>query len=223
MKSTIYSRQLMERSHTLIFRGQLQRIHDYMFHIAVAVVIFITGFIIAYSTLPKPSFEYSTFTEQQSNFKQCVNNDELFLLAEHFEKSYLTLPLETIHSEYNTLRDQIPNDCGAFHVESSYEQLQEMAIPVLAEAQRFYGSKDVKAVNAVYTTPSQYNALLKQPQPYLFFISDNEQERIVAIKVMPTKDAFEITPLWGYEESQDLAYTQGEVQKLLLVYNEIKS
>lgn len=207
----------------MYFRGQLQRIHDYMFHIAVAVVIFISGFVIAYSSLPKPYFEYSTFTEQQSIFTQCVNNDDLFLVANNFELRYLTLPLETIYNEYKTLREQIPSDCGTFHVESSYEQLQEMALPVLAEAQRFYGSKDVKAVNAVYTTPSQYNALLNQPQPYLFFISDKEQERIVAIKVAPTKDALTITPLWGYEESQDLAYTQGEVQKLLLVYNEIKS
>lgn len=205
------------------FRGQLQRIHDYMLHIAVAVVIFITGFIIAYSSLPKPTFDYSTFSEQQNNFAQCVNNDALFLSAKRFENSYLTLPLETINTEYNTLREQIPSNCGSFHVESSYEQLQEMALPVLAEAQRFYGSKNVKAVNAVYTTPSQYNALLKQPQPYLFFISDNEQERIVAIKVIPTKDDVKITPLWGYKESKDLAYTQGEVQKLLLVYNEIKS
>lgn len=205
------------------FRGQLQRIHDYMLHIAVAVVIFITGFIIAYSSLPKPSFDYLTFTEQQNNFAQCINNKALFSMAEQFEDSYLTQQLETIHTEYKALRDQIPSECGSFHVESSYEQLQEMALPVLAYAQHFYGTKDVKAVNAVYTTPSQYNALLKQPQAYLFFISDAEQERIVAIKVSPTKDDVSITSLWGYEESQDLAYTQGEVQKLLLVYNEIKS
>ncbi|MGF1905633.1 hypothetical protein [Aliivibrio salmonicida] len=207
----------------MIFRGQLQRIHDYMLHIAVAVVIFITGFIIAYSSLPKPTFDYSTFTDQQQNFKQCVNNDELFASTQQFENDYLTLPLEVINAQYKALRDQIPSNCGSFHVESSYEQLQEMALPVLAYAQHFYGIKDVKAVNAVYTTPSQYNALLKQPQPYLFFISDNKQERIVAIKVIPTEDDVKIMPFWGYEESQDLAYTQGEVQKLLLVYNEIKS
>ena len=212
-----------ERSHILNFHGQLQRIHDYMLHITVAVVIFITGFVIAYSSLPKPSFDYSTFTEQQQNFKQCVNNDELFASAQQFENDYLTLPLEVINAQYKALRDQIPSDCGSFHVESSYEQLQEMALPVLAEAQRFYGTQNVKAVNAVYTTPSQYNALLTQPQPYLFFISDNEQERIAAFKVTPTKDDVQITSLWGYEESQNLAYTQGEVQKLLLIYNEIKS
>ncbi|PKH09682.1 hypothetical protein CXF93_00365 [Moritella sp. Urea-trap-13] len=194
-----------------------------MFHIAVAIVIFILGFVIAYSSLPKPYFEFTTFSEQQRQFKLCVDNDDLFLSAYRFEDTYLTLSLEAIHTQYKALRDQIPSDCGSFHVESSYEQLQEMALPVLAEAQRFYGSKEVKAVNVVYTTPSQYNALLKQPQSYLFFISDKEQERIVAIKVSPTKDALQITPLWGYEESKDLAYTQGEVQKLLLVYNEIKN
>ncbi|MGF1724323.1 hypothetical protein [Photobacterium nomapromontoriensis] len=205
------------------FRGQLQRIHDYMLHIAVAIVIFIVGFIIAYSHLPKPHFSYATFTEQQPIFSRCVNNDELFVAAEQFEKTYSTRPLASIQTAFKALRDQIPSDCGAYHVESSYEQLQEMALPVLAEAQRFYGSKAVKAVNAVYTTPSHYNALLEQPQPYLFFISDEAQNRIVAIKVLPTKDGLQITPQWGYEESQDLAYTQGEVQKLLLVYNEIKS
>ncbi|MEZ9626453.1 hypothetical protein [Aliivibrio fischeri] len=207
----------------MIFRGQLQRIHDYMFHIAVAIVIFISGFIIAYSNLPKPSFEFSTFVEQQEKFKQCVNNEALFLSAKGFENSYATLSLESIQNQFKALRDQIPSDCGSFHVESSYEQLEEMALPVLAKAQRFYGSKEVKAVNAVYTTPSQYNALLEQPQPYLFFISDKHQERIVAMKVTPTKESLHITPLWEYEQSQDLAYTQGEVQKLLLVYNEIKS
>ena len=207
----------------MIFRGQLQRIHDYMFHIAVAVVIFITGFVIAYSNLPKPQFDYSAFTEQQDAFRRCVNNDALFLAANTFEKTYLKLSLEDIATQYKTLHDQIPSDCGAFHVESSYEQLQEMAPSVLAEAQRYYGSTDVKAVNAVYTSPSQYNALLDIPQPYLFFISDKEQERIVAIKVSPAKEGLIIEPFWGYQQSQNLAYTQGEVQKLLLVYNEVKN
>lgn len=205
------------------FRGQLQRIHDYMLHIAVAIVIFITGFVIAYSNLPKPSFDYATFVEQQSHFEQCIGNNLLFEAAEKFEQGYTQLPLEAIQSEYKVLRDQIPSDCGAFHVESSYEQLQEMALVVLAEAQRFYGSEDVKAVNAVYTTPAQYNALLQQPQPYLFFISDSSQERIAAFEVTPTQGDAEVVSLWSYAESSDLSYTQGEVQELLLVYNEIKS
>ena len=207
----------------MIFRGQLQRIHDYMFHITVAVVIFITGFVIAYSNLPKPQFDYSTFIKQQVEFKHCVNNDALFLAANAFDKTYRKLSLSNISAQYKTLRNKIPSNCGAFHVESSYEQLQKMALPVLAEAQRFYGSKEVKAVNAVYTIPSQYNALLDRPQPYLFFISDKDQAGIVAIEVSPAKEGLHIEPLWGYEESHDLAYTQGEVQKLLLVYNEIKN
>lgn len=133
----------------MIFRGQLQRIHDYMFHIAVAIVIFISGFIIAYSNLPKPSFEFSTFVEQQEKFKQCVNNEALFLSAKEFENSYATLSLESIQNQFKALRDQLPSDCGSFHVESSYEQLEEMALPVLAEAQRFYGSKEVDRKSVV--------------------------------------------------------------------------
>lgn len=58
-----------------------------------------------------------------------------------------------------------------------------MAPSVLAAAQGFYKSTKVQAVNAVYTPSSQYNALLERPQPYLFFISDKNQARIVAIKV----------------------------------------
>lgn len=206
----------------MIFRGQLQRIHDYMFHIAVAVVIFIIGFVIVYGNLPKPQFEHAAFTEQQQAFKHCVNNDVLFITADAFEKDYLQLPLEEISTQYKTLREQVPTNCSTFHVESSYEQLQEMALPVLAKAQAFYNSEDVKAVNAVYTPSSLYSALLGMPQPYLFFISNKDQDRIVAIKVSPLKEGALIEPLWGYEESQNLAYTQGEVQKLLLVYNEIK-
>lgn len=206
----------------MIFRGQLQRIHDYMFHIAVAVVIFIIGFVIVYGNLPKPQFEHAAFIEQQQAFKHCVNNDALFITADAFEKDYLQLPLEDISTQYKTLREQVPTNCGTFHVESSYEQLQEMALPVLAKAQAFYNSEDVKAVNAVYTPSSLYSALLGTPQPYLFFISDKDQDRIVAIKVSPLKEGLLVEPLWGYEESQNLAYTQGEIQKLLLVYNEIK-
>ncbi|PKG40456.1 hypothetical protein [Psychromonas sp. Urea-02u-13] len=206
----------------MIFRGQLQRIHDYMFHIAVAVIIFIVGFIIVSGNLPKPQFEHAAFIDQQLAFKQCVNNDSLFLSADVFEKDYRQLPLEDISAQYKLLREQIPTNCGTFHVESSYEQLQEMALPVLAQAQKFYNSEDVKAVNAVYTPSSLYSALLGTPQPYLFFISDKNQDRIVAIKVSPLKDSVLVEPLWGYEESKNLDFTQGEVQKLLLVYNEIK-
>lgn len=206
----------------MIFRGQLQRIHDYMFHITVAVIIFITGFIIVYGNLPKPQFEYAAFIEQQRAFKHCVNNEALFSTADTFEKDYLQLPLAEISTQYKTLRKQVPTNCGSFHVESSYEQLQKMALPVLTKAQAFYNSEDVKAVNAVYTPSAVYSALLGRPQPYLFFISDKDQKRIVAIKVSPAKEGLLIEPLWGYEESQNLAYTQGEVQKLLLVYNEIK-
>jgi hypothetical protein len=206
----------------LIFRGQLQRIHDYMFHIAVAVIIFIIGFVIVYGNLPKPQFEYAAFTEQQQAFKHCVNNDALFMTAAAFEKDYLQLPLADISAQYKTLREQVPTNCGSFHVESSYEQLQAMALPVLTKAQAFYNSEDVKAINAVYTPSSVYSALLGRPKPYLFFISDKDQDRIVAIQVSPLKEGVLIEPLWGYEESQNLAYTQGEVQKLLLVYNEIK-
>lgn len=206
----------------MIFRGQLQRIHDYMFHIAVAVAIFIIGFIIVYGNLPKPQYEYATFIEQQRAFKQCVKNDSLFIRAAAFEKEYLQLPLADISAQYKSLLKQVSSNCGTFHVESSYEQLQEMALPVLALAQEFYNSKDVKAVNVVYTPSSIYSALLGIPQPYLFFISDKDQDRIVAIKVSPLKESVLIEPLWGYDESKNLEFTQGEIQKLLLVYNEIK-
>ncbi|GLS91652.1 hypothetical protein GCM10007916_27210 [Psychromonas marina] len=206
----------------MIFRGQLQRIHDYLFHIAVAVVIFIIGFIIVYGNLPKPQFDQSAFANQQQSFQQCVNNDALFNSAQTFEKTYLQLPLQEISAQYKSLRKLVPVNCGSLHAESSYEQLQEMALPVLAKAQAFFNMEDVKAVNAVYTPSSAYSALLDTPQPYLFFISDKEQERIVAIKVSPSENGPIIEPLWNYEESQNLAYTQGEVQKLLLVYNEIK-
>lgn len=206
----------------MIFRGQLQRIHDYMFHIAVAVVIFIVGFIIVYGNLPKPQFEYATFIEQQQGFKQCVNNDSLFNTADAFEKNYLQLSLQDISAQYRSLREQVPTNCATFHVESSYEQLQKMALVVLARAQKFYNSKDVKAVNVVYTPSSIYSALLAPPKPYLFFISDKDQARIVAIKVSPLKESVLVEPLWAYEESKNLVFTQGEVQKLLLVYNEIK-
>jgi len=206
----------------LIFRGQLQRIHDYMFHIAVAVIIFIIGFVIVYGNLPKPQFDHAAFIDKQQTFKHCVNNNALFMTADAFEENYLQLPLADISTQYKTLREQVPTNCGTFHVESSYEQLQEMALPVLAKAQDFYNSEDVKVVNAVYTPSSLYSALLGRPQPYLFFISDKDQDRIVAIKVSPLQEGVLVEPLWGYEESQNLAYTQGEVQKLLLVYNEIK-
>lgn len=206
----------------MIFRGQLQRIHDYLFHISVAVIIFIVGFIIVYGNLPKPQFKYTTFINQQQRFKQCVNNEALFLNAGIFEKDYLQLPLQAISTQYKKLREQVPTHCTTLHVESSYEQLQEMALPVLAEAQHFYKSKEVKVVNAVYTPASQYSALLSTPKPYLFFISNKNQQRIVAIKASPLKSSIFVEPLWTYEQSKNLAYTQGEVQKLLLVYNEIK-
>ncbi|MGF1688494.1 hypothetical protein L4C36_17700 [Photobacterium japonica] len=207
----------------MIFRGQLQRIHDYMFHIAVAVVIFIAGFIIAYSNLPKPQFDYTTFTTQQPQFQQCLNNAALQQRAQQFEQSYTTLPLTEIQANFKALTDQVPENCGAYHVESSYEQLQAMATPVLTAAQQYYGEQNVKAVNAVYTQPSQYRALLGEPQPYLFFISDSTQTRIAAFKATPTPDSVDVMPLWDHAHSQDLAYTQGEVQKLLLVFNEVKS
>lgn len=206
----------------MIFRGQLQRIHDYMFHIAVAVIIFIIGFVIVYGNLPKPQFKHSAFIENQSTFKQCVNNDPLFVSADSFEKEYLQLPLADISAQYKTLRQQVPANCASLHVESSYEQLQAMALPVLAKAQAYYKSADVKAVNAVYTPSSIYSALLGEPQPYLFFISDKDQERIVAIKVSPSEQGPIIKPLWEYEDSQNIDFTQAAVQKLLLVYNEIK-
>lgn len=206
----------------MIFRGQLQRIHDYMFHIAVAVAIFIVGFIIVHGNLPKPQFDHADFIAKQKAFKQCVNNEQLFMAATAFDKAYLQLPLADISAQYKSLLKQVPSNCGTFHAESSYEQLQKMALPALAKAQEFYNSKDVKAVNVVYTPSSLYSALLDTPQPYLFFISDETQERIVAIKVSPQKESINIEPLWGYEESKDLAFTQGEIQKLLLVYNEIK-
>lgn len=96
----------------MIFRGQLQRIHDYMFHIAVAIVIFISGFIIAYSNLPKPSFEFSTFVEQQEKFKQCVNNEALFLSAKGFENSYATLSLDPFKTnlKHCVIRSQVTVD-----------------------------------------------------------------------------------------------------------------
>lgn len=207
----------------MIFRGQIQRIHDYMLHITVAVVIFIIGFVLVYNILPKPQFSYSAFIRQQAEFKRCIGNEELFLSANHFNEEYRQLPLETLSLQYKALTAKIPSNCGALHAESSYEQLLEMAIPVLAAAQKFYKSEDVKAVNAVYTMPSRYSALLDKPQPYLFFISNKDQDRIVAIKVSPTETDVLIELLWDFKESTDLAYTQGQVQKLLLVYKEIKN
>ena len=82
--------------------------------------------------------------------------------------------------------------------------------------------QDVKAVNAVYTPSSVYSALLDEPQPYLFFISNSEQDRIVAIQVSPSKNGPVVETLWAIEQTNNLEYTQGQIQKLLLVYNEIK-
>lgn len=206
----------------MIFRGQLQRIHDYLFHIAVAVVIFIIGFVIVYSSLPKPQFDQNAFVKHQQSFEQCLNNEVLLTTAKDFEQNYLHLSLQDISAQYKALRKQVPTNCGTLYLESSYEQLQEMALSVLERAQHFYNNEDVKAVNAVYTPSSVYSALLGEPQPYLFFFSDKDQDRIVAINVLPSEKGLNITTLWDYEQSQDLPFTQGEIQKLLLVYNEIK-
>tara|TARA_R110001583_G_scaffold125319_3_gene276898 strand:- start:26421 stop:27056 length:636 start_codon:yes stop_codon:yes gene_type:complete len=210
----------------LIFKGQLQRIHDYMLHIAVAVVIFIIGFIIVYGNLPKPQFEYTDFISQQQTFKQCVNNEPLFTAVDSFDKNYRQLPLAEVSVQYKSLKtlieNEVPSHCTMLHVESSYEQLQEMALTVITQAQTFFNNKDVKAINVAYTPPSRYSALLNTPQPYLFFISDKNQNRIVAMKASILKDAVLVEPLWKYEESKNIVFTQGEVQKLLLVYNEIK-
>ncbi|WP_413699897.1 hypothetical protein ACLKMH_21530 [Psychromonas sp. KJ10-10] len=208
------------------FKGQLQRIHDYMFHIAVAVMIFIVGFIIVYNNLPKQQFAYSDFISEQQQFKQCVNNPSLFDTVNAFEKSYRQLPLVDVSAQYQSLKAlidrEVPPNCKMRHVESSYEQLQQVALSVITTAQDFFDSEDVKAVNAVYTPSSLYSALLNAPQPYLFFISDKNQNRIVAMRALPSEESVQIEPLWQYENSKNLNFTQAEVQKLLLVYNEIK-
>lgn len=198
----------------------LKRINDYIIHISIAIIFFIFGFIIINNNITKNYFDYELYRTDQEIFIKCVNDKHLQEKAHLFNESFLNFSLERISSEIALFNNV--NNCDSSHVISSYEQVQEMALVLLEEAKVFYDSDNVLFVNAVYTSNSFYNALLNQPQEYMFFVSDEKQERIVALTIRPNNDNYITKFLWDIEKSNDLDFTQNSIKKLLLVYNEIK-
>ena len=200
--------------------NRLQRINEYLLMIFVAVIMFLIGITVLHSAVKEPKFNYENFLEQQQEFSNCINDTELFTKAQDFHSSFLDLELEEITEEYHKLIET-PN-CQASYVTSTYDEVKEMALIVVSAAQEFFNSEDIKVIDAVYTTKEQYSALLQQPQEYLFFALNSDQSRIIALTIKPTREGYVVQNVWEYEQSDDVLYTQSVVQKLLIVFNEIK-
>lgn len=197
----------------------IKRVHDYLFHVTVAIIIFIIGVWIVFSMIPKSSFESSNYLDKQEAFKTCLQNEELMLTTQEFNTTLFDQSLESISAKVSELKQS--HGCDSSHVISSYKQVQTMALKVVDYAKEYFHD-DVKVVNAVYTTPSSIAALLDQPQAYLFFVSNSDQTKIVAITVYELNNKAVISPLWDIDKSGNLDYTQAQVQKLLLWFSEIK-
>ena len=200
--------------------NRLQRINEYLIMIFVAVIMFLIGITVLHSAVKEPEFNYENFQEHQQEFMDCINDTEVFTKAQDFHSSFLDLGLEKITEEYHKLIETA--NCKASHVTSTYDEVKEMALIVVSAAQEFYNSEDIKVIDAVYTTNEQYSAVLKQPQEYLFFALNSDQSRIIAFTIKPNRDGYAVQNLWEYEQSDDVLYTQSVVQKLLIVFNEIK-
>ncbi len=198
----------------------LKRLQDYLLHVTVAIIIFVLGVWLVLSMLPKPLFDDQTYQERQALYVSCIQNDALFETAKQVDDSLLSMSLEDIQNKTETLK-QIPR-CDATHVESSYKQVQEMALLVVDFAKTYYQDQEIKVVNAVYTVPSQIAALLNHPQAYLFFVSNQDQSKITAIRIYMENNQPNIFAYWDVSQSSDLTFTQTQVQKLVLWFSEIK-
>lgn len=200
--------------------NRLKRINEYLLMIFVAVLIFLIGITVLHSAVKEPEFSYRNFEDNQEEFFNCVDDIAVFTRAQVFNNSFLDLELEEITEEYQKLIETV--NCKAGHVTSTFDEVKEMALIIVSAAQEFYNSEDIKVIDAVYTTKEQYSALLQQPQEYLFFALNSDQSRIVGFTIKPDQTGYLVENLWEYEQSDDVAYTQSVVQKLLIVFNEIK-
>lgn len=198
----------------------LKRIHDYALHIVVAILIFIVGFFVVINVIPKPQFSYDKYEEQHSAFVKCVDNPRLMEEAKTLYTSFLDMDGKDVQTKLEAITGS--HTCDPTFVTSSYEQVQTMALEVVKAAQAYYGTDKIKVVDSAYTSDAKFSALLDHPQEYLFYVSDEKQTKIVAFTIYPTKEGYQITPLWDIDKSSDITYTQDKVQHLLILYNEIK-
>lgn len=197
-----------------------QKIADSLFLFGMGLTVLIVGFMLIRTRVGQTSFHYDTFQQVIHTSPETPQNLALIEQAAWLFNSLLSLPLDEINSRYTALVPHFPAQSA--HVVSSYAQVRHMATLALAKAQQTFNTDNVQIVNAVYTTNSGFSALMRQPQPYLFFATTADKSAMLAIEVQPTADAHQTRLLWDAEQSTNLLETQQAVQKLLVVFNEIK-
>ncbi len=198
-----------------------QKITDMLLLFGMGLIILIIGFMLIVTRLGKSSFTYQAFKQASNELSETLLDHLPLDQAEFLHIHLLTLSLEEVNSRYTELTPHFPGN-SAYTV-SSYAQVREMAKIALSLAQQSFNTSNVQVVNAVYTTNSGFSALVRQPQPYLFFATNADKSAILAIKVTPTVDDIHMARLlWPIEQSTNLLETQLAVQKLLVVFNEIK-
>lgn len=198
----------------------LTRIYDYIFHIVVAVIIFIAGFLIIGLALPKPQFSYTEYEQQHVAFMQCIDDPNILEEARGLVHTYQDIDVVTLKQRYDALR--FGHACASHFVVSSYEQVQKMAMEVLVAAQNYYGTTDVKLLDTVYTMDEKFAVLLEHPQSYLFLATNEDVSSMAAMIAYPLRDGYRITPVWPVEQGENTEEIQQQLQHLMILYNEIK-
>jgi hypothetical protein len=198
-----------------------QKIADMLLLLGMGLIILITGFMLIIPRLGKQSFDYSAFIQTSSQLSETLLDHFSLDQAEFLYTYLLTLSLDEVNTRYQELIPHFPTQTS--HVTSSYAQVKEMAKIALTLAQQTFATSNVQIINAVYTTNSGFSALLGKPQPYLFFAVNADKSAILSIEITPAIEQTHTSRLfWSIEQSKDLLATQQAVQKLLVVFNEIK-
>lgn len=197
------------------YRNIILGVGSFIIFVFVVQMVFV-------KTLKVPAFTYANYQEKQRAFNTCYGDG---LKGKQKELETFIKKVQTTENakdiKQNSLELLQKTSCNVAFVSHNDEQIRTMAKKVVAYARSFFGDTNVKLLNTVYAQDEQFSAILQSPRSYLFYGLHEDEKTMVAFLATPKEDgSIHIQALWDTVKGRDEVFTQNEVSKLLLIYNQ---
>lgn len=175
--------------------------------ILVTATFYLIAILILFKGINKFELDYSSFDSKVEVFNECYDNSDTRLANSLYHTDLLQYEEEEL---LNIMLNNFQTECDSSFTISSKEQINDMALHVAEES-------NLLLLDAVYTTSSDFYAIINKPQEYLFFAMDEEKTRLAAFVVIPA-DNYNFIEIFNTDNLEEAEINS---QHLLLFYNEL--
>ena len=194
------------------------RLRNTIIVIGTLLILIVAFMVISIKQRQAPEFVYQNYVTNLENYIQSDTNFD--------QNSQAVIKyIDEIHNHQNlndentSIYDILPKATShTSFVTSNDDQIRDMASVALEYAIDFYGSEDIKFIDAVYAVEERLAIYTKNPRSYLFFALTSDESKMVAIDVMPFENDYKIKSNWTLEQAGDKKFVENKTNQLLFIY-----